>query len=374
LVEATAFGALTIINRFEEYGVKIDEVINCGGIAEKNAFVMQLYADVTGRPMKISRSAQTPALGSAIAAAVVAGAHKDFASAQAAMTGLKEVVYQPDAAAHAIYAELYAVYRTLHDAFGTQGWQGNLAAVMKRLMDIRDRGTECLMLEDLKQAVCKANLDLVTEGLVIQTFGNVSGIDRASGLVVIKPSGVSYDGMTPEHMVVVSLETGQCGRGRAEAVLRYGDASGALSRLQGRRRHRPHPQPLRHRLGAGPPRHPGAGHHPCRLLARRSALHAADDLGRDFLRLRSQHRRGDRRDLRGARSAAQAGGIGGKPRPFAWGRDAADAVHNAVILEYLARLASETLRINPAIGSMQSVLLDKHFLRKHGPKAYYGQK
>jgi L-ribulokinase len=139
LVEATAFGALTIINRFEEYGVKIDEVINCGGIAEKNAFVMQLYADVTGRPMKISRSAQTPALGSAIAAAVVAGAHKDFASAQAAMTGLKEVVYQPDAAAHAIYAELYAVYRTLHDAFGTQGWQGNLAAVMKRLMDIRDR-------------------------------------------------------------------------------------------------------------------------------------------------------------------------------------------------------------------------------------------
>jgi len=139
LVEATAFGALTIINRFEEYGVKIDEVINCGGIAEKNAFVMQLYADVTGRPMKISRSAQTPALGSAIAAAVVAGAHPDFAAAQAAMTGLKDKVYQPDAAAHAVYVELYAVYRTLHDAFGTQGWQGNLSGVMKRLIDIRSR-------------------------------------------------------------------------------------------------------------------------------------------------------------------------------------------------------------------------------------------
>jgi L-ribulokinase len=139
LVEATAFGALTIINRFEEYGVKIDEVINCGGIAEKNAFIMQLYADVTGRPMKVSRSAQTPALGSAIAAAVVAGAHKDFASAQAAMTGLKEVVYQPDAAAHAVYAELYTIYRTLHDAFGTTSGAANLAPVMKRLMDIRDR-------------------------------------------------------------------------------------------------------------------------------------------------------------------------------------------------------------------------------------------
>jgi L-ribulokinase len=139
LVEATAFGALTIINRFEEYGVKIDEVINCGGIAEKNAFVMQLYADVTGRPMKVSRSAQTPALGSAIAASVVAGAHKDFASAQAAMTGLKDMVYQPDPAAHAVYSELYRVYRTLHDAFGTAAWQGNLSGVMKQLMDIRER-------------------------------------------------------------------------------------------------------------------------------------------------------------------------------------------------------------------------------------------
>jgi L-ribulokinase len=137
LVEATAFGALTIINRFEEYGVKIDEVINCGGIAEKNAFIMQLYADVTGRPMKISRSAQTPALGSAVAAAVVAGAYRDFSSAQNAMTGLKEKVYHPNPEAHAVYKELYAIYRTLHDAFGTKEWQGNLFAIMKRLIDIR---------------------------------------------------------------------------------------------------------------------------------------------------------------------------------------------------------------------------------------------
>ena len=67
LVEATAFGALTIINRFEEYGVKIKQIVNCGGIAEKSPLVMQIYADVTGRPMKVSRSAQTCALGSAIA-------------------------------------------------------------------------------------------------------------------------------------------------------------------------------------------------------------------------------------------------------------------------------------------------------------------
>ena len=138
LIEATAYGALTIINRYEEYGCKISEVVNCGGIAEKSALVMQTYADITGRPMKISRSAQTCALGSAIAAAVVAGAHKDFATAQKKMTGLKPTVYKPNPKAHAVYKELYALYKQLHDAFGTKQWNGNLYGVMKKLIAIRD--------------------------------------------------------------------------------------------------------------------------------------------------------------------------------------------------------------------------------------------
>jgi len=139
LVEATAFGALTIINRFEEYGVKIDQVINCGGIAEKNPVVMQIYADVTGRPMKVSRSAQTCALGSAVAAAVVAEAHKNFSAAQKAMTGLKPRVFKPNANAHAVYRELYALYKQLHDAFGREDGNGNLHGVMKRLIEIRQK-------------------------------------------------------------------------------------------------------------------------------------------------------------------------------------------------------------------------------------------
>src|SRR5208283_1634922 len=98
LVEATAFGALTIINRFSEYGVKVHQVVNCGGIAEKNPFVMQIYADVIGRPIKISRSAQTCALGAAIAGAVVAGksrgGYDSYGEAQKAMTGLKSRVFQ----------------------------------------------------------------------------------------------------------------------------------------------------------------------------------------------------------------------------------------------------------------------------------------
>jgi L-ribulokinase len=139
LVEATAFGALTIINRFEEYGVKINQVVNCGGIAEKSALTMQIYADVTGRPMKISRSAQTCALGSAVAAAVVAGAHKNIGAAQKAMTGLKPKLYRPNPKAHAVYRELYALYKELHDAFGTKEWNGNLSGVMKKLIEIRSR-------------------------------------------------------------------------------------------------------------------------------------------------------------------------------------------------------------------------------------------
>jgi L-ribulokinase len=139
LIEATAFGALTIINRFEEYGVKISSVVNCGGIAEKSAITMQIYADVTGRPMKVSCSAQTCALGSAIAAAVVAGAHKDYATAQKKMTGLKPKIYKPNPKAHKIYRELYPLYRTLHDAFGTQEWNGNLFGVMKKLIEIRGK-------------------------------------------------------------------------------------------------------------------------------------------------------------------------------------------------------------------------------------------
>lgn len=141
LVEATAFGALTIIKRFEEYGVKVREVINCGGIAEKNPFVMQIYADVCNRPMKVSRSAQTCALGAAIFGAVAGGAYKKTEQAQKKMTGVKAKVYRPDKKAAKVYAQLYDLYRQLHDAFGIAGGDadGNLDKVMKQLIAVRHR-------------------------------------------------------------------------------------------------------------------------------------------------------------------------------------------------------------------------------------------
>jgi L-ribulokinase len=143
LIEATAFGALTIINRFEEYSVKVTEIINCGGIAEKNSLLMQIYADVTGREMKVARSGQTCALGSAIAGAVVAGKVKggydSFGAAQTAMCGIKPRSFRPNREAHRIYKELYKLYAQLHDAFGTKTSPGNLHNVMKDLLAVRDR-------------------------------------------------------------------------------------------------------------------------------------------------------------------------------------------------------------------------------------------
>jgi L-ribulokinase len=143
LIEATAFGALTIINRFEEYGVKVSEVINCGGVAEKNPLLMQIYADVTGREMQISRSAQSCALGAAIAGAVVAGKESGgydfFPDAQAAICGIKDITYKPISENHKVYQQLYVLYKQLHDAFGVQDCSSRLANVMKELLSIKDK-------------------------------------------------------------------------------------------------------------------------------------------------------------------------------------------------------------------------------------------
>ncbi len=142
LIEATAFGALKIIDRIEEYGVKIKDVVNCGGLAVKNPLMMQIYADVIGRPMKISKSEQTPALGAAIFAAVAAGkkngGYDTIKEAQAAMTSISKI-YNPDYEHHETYKMLYQLYCQLHDAFGTKEWNGSLYNVMKDLLNIRDQ-------------------------------------------------------------------------------------------------------------------------------------------------------------------------------------------------------------------------------------------
>jgi L-ribulokinase len=146
LIEATAFGARAIIERLREYGVPIDRVVCCGGIAEKNALFMQIYADVLAQPMLVAGSPQTPALGAAISAAVTAGAgaggYGDWTEAQERMTTIKDTQFTPNPAARAVYDELYAIYRELHDAFGGVRDSRHPAAfgtMMKRLLALKDR-------------------------------------------------------------------------------------------------------------------------------------------------------------------------------------------------------------------------------------------
>jgi L-ribulokinase len=141
LIEATAFGALTIIDRIEEYGVKITDVVNCGGLAVKSPLMMQIYADITGRPMRISRSNQTPALGAAMFSAVAAGkrngGYDSIEDAQKAMTGISRT-YNPIEINVTVYKRLYLLYRQMHDSFGTIGWSGQMYNVMKDLLSLRD--------------------------------------------------------------------------------------------------------------------------------------------------------------------------------------------------------------------------------------------
>lgn len=138
VIEATAFGALTIIRRLEEHGVKVQEVVNCGGIAEKNPLVMQTYADVCDRPMRVSRSGQTCALGGAIFGAVVGGGHPTVEAAQERMTGVQPHAYLPNPSAVAVYRRLYRLYMQLHDGFGGVHNRGDLGEVMKELIQIRE--------------------------------------------------------------------------------------------------------------------------------------------------------------------------------------------------------------------------------------------
>ena len=142
LIEATAFGARMIIERIAENGVPVDRIVCGGGIAEKNPFLMQLYADITGREMQLATSNQACALGAAIAACVLAGetagGHADFKTAQHAMTSVRATTYQPNAEHHAIYNEIFKLYGMIHDAFGGVSHSAELDGVMKTLLKIKE--------------------------------------------------------------------------------------------------------------------------------------------------------------------------------------------------------------------------------------------
>ena len=230
------------------------------------------------------------------------------------------------------------------------------------------------MLEELKSQVCEANLDLVKEGLVIQTWGNASGVDRERGLVVIKPSGVPYAGMKPQHMVVVSLANGKVVEGNLKpssdtpthlVLYRAFKEIGGVVHT-----HSLYATAWAQAKKALPSYGTTQadywhGDVPCTRRMKPSEIKNDYEAKTGDVIVETFKKKNPMRHP--AVLVASHG-------PFTWGKDVHDAVHNASVLEFVARLASETLRINPKTQPMQPALLDKHFLRKHGPKAYYGQK
>ncbi len=141
LIEATGFGARTIIERIEEYGVNVESIVACGGLPDKNPLLMQIYADITGKEIRISASEQTCAVGAAIFGAIAAGKEKsgfeNVREAQKKICSFRIIKYKPDKKNHSIYTQIYKHYRKLHDIFGTPQYKENLYDVMKDLLKIR---------------------------------------------------------------------------------------------------------------------------------------------------------------------------------------------------------------------------------------------
>lgn len=230
------------------------------------------------------------------------------------------------------------------------------------------------MLEELKQAVWKANLQLPKHGLVTFTWGNVSGIDREKGLMVIKPSGVEYDALKPSDMVVVDVETGKTVEGDLNpssdtdthlALYRAFRNIGGVVHTHSRW------ATIFAQAGRGIPALGTThgdyfyGEIPCtrRMTAEEIGGRYELETGNVIVE-RFRHLDPD------SIPAVLVHSHG----PFCWGRDAKEAVHNAVVLEEVAFMAWHNLAWDAALPPMQQELLDKHFLRKHGKNAYYGQK
>ena len=227
------------------------------------------------------------------------------------------------------------------------------------------------MLESLKESVCQANLALVHHGLVILTWGNVSAIDRQSGLVVIKPSGVDYDNMTADDMVVVDLD-GNVVEGNLRpssdtpthlAIYKAFEGVGAVVHTHST--------------------YATAWAQACREIPNLGTTHADTfhcSIPCTAEMIREQIERAYEAETGSviADAFAQANPMHtpavlvAHHGPFAWGKDAMEAVHNAVVLEEVAKMASITVALNPSV-EMNNDLVEKHYNRKHGKNAYYGQ-
>ena len=229
------------------------------------------------------------------------------------------------------------------------------------------------MLEALKKEVCEANLQLVRHGLVLFTWGNVSAIDRESGLVIIKPSGISYDNMQPDDMVVLDLD-GNIVEGQwrpSSDTPTHLELYKACPEIGGIVHTHSTYATAFSQAGRDIPAY-GTTHAdyfygpiPCARRLTKEEVETDYEKNTGLVMLETL---GERNPLEVPAMLTTSHG------PFAWGKNAADAVYHAVVLEEVARMSLLTEQINPKATPADEYLLDKHYLRKHGKNAYYGQK
>lgn len=230
------------------------------------------------------------------------------------------------------------------------------------------------MLSELKNSVLKANLDLPKYGLVTFTWGNVSAIDRENSLVVIKPSGVSYEEMTARDMVVVDLDgnvvegTLKPSSDTATHLVLYKAFSDIGGVVHTHSRNATSWAQAGRDIPAYGTTHADYfyGSVPCTRKLTRAEIEGEYELNTGLVVVETF-------SVRGLKAMELPGVNVNSHGPFSWGKDANDAVHNAVVMEELAVMALQAEQINPELKSMQQELLDKHYLRKHGKNAYYGQ-
>ncbi len=358
LVEAICFGSKKIVERFESEGIKINEIVGIGGVAKKSPFVMQTLATILNMPIKIANSEQAPALGAAMYASVASGIYESVEIAIKMMGNGFEKTYHPQLEKTVIYQKLYAKYEDL----------GRFVEGDK----IKEQFTSKYQL--LKEECYEANIQLNELGLVVYTFGNVSCVDRKNKVFAIKPSGVRYEVLTPNDIVIIDFDNNII-----EGNLRPSSDTKTHAFL------------YKNWKEIGGISHTHATYSVSWAQAQQDipifgTTHAdhlttdipcAPPMNSELIKGNYEHNTGQQildcfTEKKLSHTEVEMILIGNHG-PFTWGKTGAEAVYNSRVLEEIAKMAYLTRLINPNAPRLKDALIKKHYDRKHGKGAYYGQ-
>ena len=373
-IEGTAFHTRVILERMEEHGVPIRRVINGGGIPQKNEVLNRVYANVLNKPVLVPRRRRDQPRARRSSRSWRRARSRRSRRRRTRCAAATAIIEPEPCSSGKSYEELYALYRKLYFGFGCEaiGAGGTRRCAAANCAGSPLKRGVAMNLEALREEVLEANLELVRRGLVLYTFGNASGIDREQRLVVIKPSGVPYEKMTPDQTGGHRSRREHRGR-HAAAVFRPRHAPRAVPRISQHRRRGAHALALRDRVGAGR-REIFRASAPRTPITSTGPVPVTDPLPPEEIQGGYEANTGPRSSAASrARTRSHARRAGGRACAVLLGTHAAEAAHTAVIVEEIAHMAFLTVTINAHAEPLPDHLRDKHFLRKHGSTAYYGQ-